>query len=121
MITRTLFFLTLFACASKSPDRFHAMSAWKGQDAKKLQTHPYFGTLAPIKRSHEGEIETWIFRDQSKFQTGAYCQSLGGCIGMPVINCDHAFSVRNGLILGYDQAGTCPDHAVIEVSRKPKE
>lgn len=121
MITRMLIFLTLFACASKSPEKIYALNAWKGKGSNKLQAHPYFGTLPLVKKSHEEGIETWIFRDQSKFQTNAYCQSLGGCMGMPVMNCDHAFSIRDGLILGYDQAGTCPDSAVIEVSRKSKE
>ena len=53
-------------------------------------------------------LETWIFKDQTPFQSSAYCQSLGGCQGMTIYNCESAFSVKDDEILGFEQSGICP-------------
>lgn len=92
--------------------------SWKGHNVAELREHPYFKDLSIKKVTHEGGIETWVFRQQTKFQTGAYCQSLGGCMGMPQYSCDNTFSVKNDVILGYEQTGGCPDTKTSEPLKK---
>lgn len=114
--------IVLFACSSK-PTKNPALvrEEWKGHTTKELEDHPYFKSLPLNKRKHEENLETWIYRDQSHYQSSAYCQSLGGCMGMPFYNCDSAFSVKNGIILGFEQNGSCPPVSTIEVEKKSKE
>lgn len=55
---------------------------WKGKPVKDLQTHPYFSDLPRKIIKNDSGIETWIYRDDSRFRlpTDAYCQSLGGAV-----------------------------------------
>lgn len=110
------------ACSSYKKEVEHKRSLvlerWKGHDISELMEHPYFKDLSIKKVTHEDGIETWVFRQQTKFQTGAYCQSLGGCMGMPQYSCDNTFSVKNDVILGYEQTGGCPDTSTIEPLKK---
>lgn len=110
--------LFLIACASTDEKRKVVWESWKGKTAKKLEKHPYFKHLPVQKVKHTSGLETWVFRDQSRFQSDSYCQSIGGCLGMPIYNCDNAFSIKNNIILGYEQNGTCPPVKVIEASKK---
>lgn len=114
-----LLLLTGFSCTSVNRDeKILAWEEWKGRPVAALEEHPYFKTLPVSKIKHEDGLETWVLRDQARFQTDAYCQSLGGCIGMPTYNCDNAFSVKDGLILGYEQNGSCPGLKTIEAPKK---
>ncbi len=111
--------LLVTACTSINREKkILAWEAWKGRPVSALEVHPYFKTLPVSKVKHEGGIETWILTDQARFETDAYCQSLGGCIGVPTTNCDNAFSVKEGLILGLEQNGSCRSLRTIEPPKK---
>jgi hypothetical protein len=123
MNTLPLLLLFLFIASCSTPrkgeeKRMLAQEDWKGHNVADLKDHPYFKFLPVKKIPHEDGIETWVLKDQSKFQTGAYCQTLGGCMGMPQYNCDNAFSVKNDVILGYEQSGGCPGASTIEPRKK---
>lgn len=99
-------------------NRLLAQEDWKGHNVSELKEHTYFKYLPVKKIKHEDGVETWILKDQSKFQTGAYCQGLGGCMGMPQYNCDNAFSVKDDMIIGFEQSGGCPGASTIEPRKK---
>ena len=106
--------LSLLSCRSKSPtEETHEMQKWVGKSVSVLQKHPYFKNLPTKHFNHEGEAKSVLFTNQSKFQTGAYCQSLGGCIGLPVYNCQHVVKYKNDIITGIEETGTCPEAATI--------
>lgn len=114
-----IFFLliTLSSCTSREKT-VHALESWKGLNVSEIDKHPYFKNLKVIKVKHEKSPDTWIYKDQTPFQTGAYCQSLGGCLGMPSYNCENAFSVENDVIIDLERKGTCPGPRVIEATKK---
>jgi hypothetical protein len=109
--------ILLTSCASRQKEEKVAWEAWRGHRVEEVLSHSYFRTL-PLKKIQHDETETWIFRHQSKFQTDAYCQSLGGCMGMPYFNCDNAFSIKNKVVLDFEQKGSCPDLKLIKPDRK---
>lgn len=114
-----LLILAITSCTSiNQDDKIRAWEAWKGQPVSALEKHPYFRTLPVTKVKHEDGLETWVLKDQGRYQTSAYCQSLGGCLGMPTFFCDSAFSVKDHVILGLEQNGTCPALKTIEVQKK---
>jgi hypothetical protein len=107
------------SCTSvKKDEKILAWEEWKGRRVSALERHPYFKNLPITKMKHENGRETWLLRDQSRFQTDAYCQALGGCIGLPNYNCDNAFSVEDGIIVTFEQSGSCPGVKTIEVLKK---
>lgn len=110
--------LLLPSCAANKKKRALAWEDWKGRSTSELKEHPYFKILPITKKTHDDGNETWLLRDQSRFQSDAYCQSLGGCIGLPTYNCDNIFSVKNDLILGFEQKGSCPGTKTIEAQKK---
>lgn len=117
----TILLLVTTACSSpqkQEEKRTLALEDWKGHNVSELEEHRYFKFLPLKKIPHDGGIETWVYKDQSKFQTGAYCQSLGGCMGMPQYNCENIFSVKDGVILGFEQDGGCPGASTIEPGNK---
>lgn len=95
-----------------------AWEDWKGLPTSAISKNDYLKNLPITKLKHEDGLETWVLRDQARFQTSAYCQSLGGCIGMPVYNCDNAFSVKEDVILDFEQNGSCPGVKAIEAPKK---
>ena len=101
------------ACSNVNEKRNAAWKAWEGKSTDEIKNHAYFKNLDRKKIEHKNEIETWIYKDQTPIQTSAYCQSLGGCQGMPIYNCDNAFSVKDHVIIGFEQVGTCPGPKVI--------
>lgn len=109
--------ILLTSCATHKKNQKLVWEAWKGRRVEEVLGHSYFRTL-PLKKIHHAENETWIFRQQSKFQTDAYCQSLGGCIGMPTYNCDNAFSIKDKIVLDFEQKGSCPELKIINPDRK---
>jgi hypothetical protein len=113
-------FLVLVSCSSgKIAKKQHAAwETWKGEPVAKLDEHPYFKLLKVKKIKNTSGIETWLYRDQSRFQSDSYCMSIGGCIGMPIYNCDNIFSVQENVILGFEQKGSCPGLKTIEVQKK---
>lgn len=114
-----LLLLAIVSCTSiNHDDKIRAWEKWKGEPVSALEKHPYFKNLPVSKVKHQNGLETWVLRDQARYQTGAYCQSLGGCIGMPTYVCDSAFSVKDHVILGLEQNGTCPALKTIEAQRK---
>ena len=114
-----LLLLLLFSCAGKSQkQKLISFENWKGHSVKELDDHPYFKHLPLKKVKHSDDFQIWIYRDQSRFQSDTYCMSLGGCVGIPIYNCDHAFSVKDGVIIGFEQNGTCPGYKVTEVLKK---
>ena len=105
----------LAACSTPSPKKkVLAREKWIGLTTKDIEKHPYFKNLPVKKLKNTDGVETWVYRDQTNYQSSAYCQSLGGCMGMPFYNCDNAFSIKDGTILGYDQNGSCPPAKSIE-------
>lgn len=120
MITKVFWiFIFITGCSStqKKEDVARAIESWNGQDASALESHDYFKTLRKQKISHDDGIENWIFRDQTRFQTSAYCDSLGGCMGLPTYNCDYAFSVQNGKVIGGSRTGSCPSPKVMKFKK----
>ena len=113
-----LTFFILISCASSDEKRKIAWESWKGKTTKEIEKHPYFQRLPIQKVRNTSGLETWVFRDQGRFQSDSYCQSIGGCLGMPIYNCDNAFSIKDNIVLGYEQNGTCPPVKVIEASKK---
>lgn len=114
-LSHFIFFL-LLACSSVTPeDRETILEQWKGHETKELNEHFYFKNLPRNTIKHADGRETWIYRDQSTYQSAAYCQSLGGCMGIPFYNCDTAFSIKDGIILGAEQNGACPPIATIKI------
>lgn len=81
---------------------------WEGRDVSEIEEHKYFKHLPRKIVKNKSGIDTWIYRDQTRYHTDAYCQSLGGCISIPTYNCLNAFSVQDNTILDFDQEGTCP-------------
>ena len=111
--------ILLLSCSSiKKEDRLLAWETWKGKSVTDIEKQHYFKNLTVVKIKHEEGLETWILRDQTQIQTGSYCQSLGGCLGMPTYNCDNAFSVKDGVILSFEQNGSCPGIKTIEAPKK---
>ena len=111
--------LSFISCTSINPDKkVLAWEEWKGLPTSALDQNAYLKSLPVTKVKHPDGLETWVLRDQARFQTGAYCQSLGGCIGVPTYNCDNAFSVKDNIILGFEQNGSCPGVKVIEAPKK---
>lgn len=100
--------ILLLSSCSTTEDRVRAWEAWKGRPVSDISRSPYFRGLKVTKIKHEDHLETWIYKDQTPFQTDAYCQSLGGCIGMPIYNCNNAFSIKNDQIVDFEQKGSCP-------------
>lgn len=106
-----LLLLLVVSCSSskkRDEKKAEAWTEWKGKSIDEIKKHPYFKILPYTKIQNESGIETWIFRDQTKFQTDAYCSSIGGCIGVPSFNCNNVFSVKRNLILDFEQKGSCP-------------
>lgn len=95
-------------CSTQRENLILAQESWKGLDAAKIEKHPYFKNLKVIKLKNDRGPETWIYKDQSPVPTNAYCDSLGGCEGLTFYNCESAFSVKDGRILGLEQTGVCP-------------
>lgn len=119
---KLLILFTFTTCTTISEEeKFAAWEEWEGLSTYTLEEHPYFKNLPLTKIKNAQGPETWIFKDESRFQTKAYCDSLGGCIGMPTYNCSNAFSVEKGVILGFEQTGSCPGIKTIEVQKKSKE
>jgi hypothetical protein len=114
-----LSFLILTGCSLSSQERRRlAWESWKNLPVTNLEKHPYFKNLRVIKIKHGNSAQTWIYKDQTSFQTGAFCQGVGGCLGYPIYNCENAFSVQDGKILGFEQKGSCPDESTIEAKKK---
>lgn len=105
------------ACARNEQKKELAQSDWKGLEASAILSHSYFKSLPHKIIKNKSGIETWIFRDQTRFQTDAYCSSLGGCAGMPTYNCNNVFSVQNNIILDFEQNGSCPGTKTIKAPR----
>lgn len=103
----------LLSCSSTENQKKVAWESWISRPVKEIEKHPYFRNLPVKKIKHANGIETWLYRDQSRFQSDSYCQSLGGCQGLPIYNCDNAFSIQDGIILGFEQNGSCPGPKVI--------
>lgn len=119
-------FLVLLGCSHQKQEeidqkRILALESWKGHSTSELLKHHYFGHLPVKKVKHDDGLETWVFRDQTRYQSSAYCQSLGGCTGIPFYQCDNAFTVKDDLILEFKQNGSCPPVGAIEVEKKSKE
>ncbi len=109
----------LVSCSQVNQDKkVLAWEEWKGLPVAAISKNAYLKSLPITKVKHEDGLETWVLRDQARFQTGAYCQSLGGCMGMPMYNCDNAFSVKDDVILDFEQNGSCPGVSTIEAPRK---
>lgn len=104
----------LFACAGQEKKQ-QALNKWEGVKVSELKDHPYFKNLPMNKVKNQSGIETWILRDQTRYQTDAYCQGLGGCLGMPTYNCNNIFIVQNDVILDFEQNGSCPGPKTIEI------
>lgn len=96
--------LGFISCARVDHDKkVLSWEDWKGLPVNSILENPYLKQLPITKVKHEDGLETWLLRDQSRFQTDAYCQSLGGCMGMPMYNCDNVFSVKENVILAFEQ------------------
>lgn len=106
----------LFSCSSRKreEEKAEAWKEWQGKSVSAIKEHAYFKHLPLKKIKNESGIETWILKDQTRFQTDAYCSSLGGCLGMPTYNCNNVFSVKNNVILDFEQNGSCPGAKTIE-------
>jgi hypothetical protein len=116
-----LIFVIASSCSSQKEaqhKRALVKESWTGHPISELMEHPYFKDLLVKKVPHDNGIETWVFRQQTKFQTGAYCQSLGGCMGMPQYSCDNTFSVKKDVVIGFEQTGSCPGPSTIEPLKK---
>jgi hypothetical protein len=113
-MTKVILILALMnymACGTHSKQQQEAQSIveeWIGTPVHELKRHSYYKNLPhTITRNKDG-ADTWIFKDESRWYTRAYCDSLGGCIEEPTINCISAFSVRDDVIIGFEQNGSCP-------------
>ena len=108
--------MILFSCSTRKRDEKQAAawSEWQGKSADEIRKHSYFKNLPLKKLKNQSGIETWILRDQTRFQTNAYCSSLGGCTGIPTYNCNNVFSVKENVILDFEQSGSCPGTKTIE-------
>jgi hypothetical protein len=113
-----LILLFISSCSSTKKNQELAWEEWKGHSTSELAHHPYFKNIKLTKIKHEEGSETWLFKDQTPVQTGAYCESLGGCIGLPIINCSSAFSIKDDRIEGLQQSGTCPPIKLIAPEKK---
>jgi hypothetical protein len=123
-ILTTILIMTLYvSCSTPGRDekRLRAWSKWKARTTTEIKEHPYFEHLTPKIINHDNKIQTWVFLDQSKFQSDSYCQSIGGCRGIPVYNCENAFSIKNDLVLGFEQRGVCPGIKTIEPLRRERK
>ena len=112
-----IFALLVMACSTSEEKKIIAWESWKGLSVSEIEKHPYFEHLKVTKIKNEKGPETWIYKDQTPFPTSAYCSSLGGCQGRSFYNCENAFSVENGIILGFLQTGNCPGIKTIEVKK----
>jgi len=87
---------------------------WEGKTKKEITRHPYFKNLKIKKVTSSNEREQLIFIDQTPFQTGAYCQSLGGCLRLPSYNCQYQVDLEKELIQKFHPIGVCPSHKTTE-------
>ena len=106
--------LLISSCTHYKEKQLAARESWKGHSVLELRNHPYFKNLVTKKIQHKNGSETWILRDSSKFQTSAYCESLGGCMGLPTYDCESIFSVKDDAILSLEQNGSCPGSKTIQ-------
>lgn len=115
-LTILILVFILVSCSSRKSDEKRALAwtQWKGKSVNEIDKNPYFKNLRTTKIKNKSGIETWILRDQTQYQTDAYCSSLGGCTGMPTYNCNNVFSVKDNVILDFVQDGTCPGVKTIE-------
>ncbi|MFP5384502.1 MAG: hypothetical protein ACLGHN_00385 [Bacteriovoracia bacterium] len=119
---KLLIIIAFISCSTVSEEeKIAAWEEWEGLSTETLEEHPYFKNLPLAKVKRDDGPETWIFKDESRFQTKAYCDSLGGCLGMPTYNCNNVFSVEKGVILGFEQSESCPGIKTIEAPNKSKE
>lgn len=108
----------VMSCSTSEEKRLATWESWNGLSVNEIEKHPYFKNLKVTKIRNEKGIDTWIYKDQTPFPTSAYCGSLGGCQGRTFYNCESAFSVENGKILGLEQTGTCPGPKTVEAKKK---
>lgn len=111
----SLFCLTIISCSTnmKGDEKKAAWEKWIGRSTYELKNHPYFKTLPLTKHKHE-KTATWIYLDQTRYLTKAYCEGLGGCMDYPTFSCENAFTIQGEKILGLEQKGQCPDLKNIE-------
>lgn len=100
--------ILLYSCSTSPEKQEEAFMQWDGLNVSEIEKHPYFKYLPRKIIKNKSGIDTWIYRDQTPYPTDAYCQSLGGCLGRPSYRCLNAFSVKDNIILDFDQEGTCP-------------
>ena len=109
-----LFLLIISACTHFKKKQISAQESWKGHSTNELKNHSYFQNLPIKKKINNDDTQTWLLRDRSKYQSKAYCQSLGGCMGLQAYNCDNIFTVKDEIILSFEQKGSCPGPKTIE-------
>lgn len=95
--------ITLFMACSHNQDK----DQWQGHPIEQVQKHSYFSKLE-VKVREKGGKEIHTYSRPGKFRTGAQCQALGGCMGMPQTGCEYVFEVENRIITSSHTHGQCP-------------
>ncbi len=80
---------------------------WKGKTLSELEQQSYFQTLPHKDKEGKDDAIVRTYTRRGKFQTKAYCQSLGGCDGIDSGDCYHVFTIRKGIVRSYKQQGNC--------------
>lgn len=113
MVKFSLILVLLLSCSHHNGKDTSVSSQWRGKFQDELLEHPYFKNLKVIKTQSQQRSQ-WRYIDQTPFQTGAYCQSLGGCLGLPSYNCQYQFNLKGIVIEEFEMSGVCPPRKTIE-------
>lgn len=109
------FFALLLSILSCSHQRANSgPSGWEQKTKEELLRHPYFKNLKVKQVSASNEREQLLFFDQTPFQTGASCQGLGGCLGLPSYNCQYQILLIKNKIHEFNSVGVCPPRKTTE-------
>lgn len=105
-----LFIFFLISCSNIHQK---ALNSWKGHSVEELKSHPYFSEIPPKKTDQSGEVYTLTFDDDPRYGSSAYCGSLGGCMGYNMFSCEISFQIKDKVIVGVKENGSCPDAEII--------
>jgi hypothetical protein len=110
-----LFFLS--SCSQLTKKEHLARKSWNNRSIQEISQHPYFKNLPIRKTIMSDGYEKWLLQEEPRYQTKSYCNSLGGCLGIPSYDCESVFIVKDEIIVSLDQRGNCPSAQTIENKR----
>jgi hypothetical protein len=112
-----LLLLFLCSCTQIKKKEQLAQKSWNKHSIHEISQHPYFKNLSIHKTILRNGDEKWLLKDAPRYQSKSYCDSLGGCMGIPTYDCESVFTVRSDTIVSLEQKGNCPSAQTVEIKR----